>query len=260
MPLPLAAAVVVVLFAGAAVVAVAPLVLGVAAAAAVVGAAVVGAAVVGGAVVTVAAALGAEVDGAAVLGAAVDGAAVEVVAGAAVPTLDDESSERTTKKPATAPASRTATAAESNRTALLLLRGFPPDEERGKTVPGGRRTLADASGGSPGDRIGRSVPRSGDRFHRRDRFGNSGTWASPVAMADFQDIGGDEISTAEVLRAGEIQLESSRAVLDLLDDALRKGADIVTSRPAATAGDHEARLVEEPRSDVRRSTHDSWRS
>src|SRR3954447_21478459 len=154
LPFPLAAAVVVVLPGGAAVVAVAPLVLGVAAAAA-----VVGAAVVGDAVVTVAAALGAEVDGAAVLGAAVLGAAVEVVAGAAVPTLDEEAADRTTKKPGTAPASRTATAAESNRTALLLLRRFPPDGERGKTVPGGRRTLADASGGLPTDRIGRTGPR-----------------------------------------------------------------------------------------------------
>ena len=56
-------------------------------------------------------------------------------------------------------------------------------------------------------------------------------------MADFRDIGADEISTAEVLRAGEAQLESSRAVLDLLDDALRKGADIVTGPPAAAVDD-----------------------
>jgi hypothetical protein len=61
-------------------------------------------------------------------------------------------------------------------------------------------------------------------------------------MADFRDIGADEISTAEVLRAGEAQLESSRAVLDLLDDALRKGADIVTApKPSPAAADDRPR-------------------
>ena len=62
--------------------------------------------------------------------------------------------------------------------------------------------------------------------------------------ARFRRTDPDEISTDEVLRAGEAQLQSSRAVLNLMDDALRKGADIVAP-PHSSDAEEEILLVDE---------------
>ena len=77
-------------------------------------------------------------------------------------------------------------------------------------------------------------------------------------MPGSQDFGPDEISTDEVLRAGEAQLESSRQVLELMDDALRKGADIVGPRPRS-GRDDDTLLADERRTRDRMSPQESWR-
>ena len=113
--------------------------------------------------------------------------------------------------------------------------------------------------GSAADRIGRRVVGAVTDFTFSPMFEQSDRWAFWGSMPDFWDTRPDEISTDEVLRAGQAQLESSRAVLHLMDDALRKGAEIVAAPRPATGADDEILLIEERRSD-RLSPHDARRS
>src|SRR3954470_22555832 len=69
----------------------------------------------------------------------------------------------------------------------------------------------------------------------------------------------EDLSTDEVLRLGQVQLESSREVLDLLDDALRKGAEIVSSPSPVDADGRPLGVDGRYRSDWI-TPQDSWRS
>jgi hypothetical protein len=96
--------------------------------------------------------------------------------------------------------------------------------------------------------ITRPMARPDDRERERDLM--SPADASTVAPLE-------DLSTDEVLRQGQVQLDSSREVLNLLDDALRKGADIISPGPAVR--DDDVIVLEERRARDGMSPQNSWR-